>query len=265
MKIILLLFLAMPCLAEIKEWDTTLYIVNDPSITVAWDCNLPEARTTSHYDVYITMEDKEPNTTYQVGTTTECQMIIPQPRAGHFFITVNACNFTACQGATSKNDQITTKGFTKGWRIYWKVAPPIPIDRHLEPVIKDPITGRIIVPVGGFRSGIPAPPANIRLIKQDQTCNTAGLKEGMWFHSNNPEKNIIGLVAMVQTDWQWRIIKHYIFPQGQLTEWIHMYFRFVDLGLNPCVRNDVLFRYEMADNSISYNSFMECYGIGCFY
>lgn len=126
MKIILIILLPLISMAY-EKWDTDMYIISDRSITVSWACNTFEAGIITHYDVSIVWEDK--NQEYPVGTTdvNTCQMVIPQPRAGHFYVKVCSCNYSDCTCATSKDDQLTTAGgYTRGWRLYWKLQPPGP-------------------------------------------------------------------------------------------------------------------------------------------
>lgn len=139
---------------------------------------------------------------------------------------------------------------------------PLLVSAHLEPVVKD-ANGKIIVPKNGFRSGIPAVPMNIKLVQVEQQCDTSELIEGRWMDSNNPEMNIAGLVAFTQVEGQWKFARYYIFPMAPVTDWLHMWIRYQDLGLNPCIPNKVLFRYLQTDGVVSYNSYMTCYGVGC--
>jgi len=288
MKITLLIFLliAFPVLS--KQWEGILYEIDSPTITVEWECN---TSITSHYDVSIYWEDHFLE--YPLPSTTECRAEIPKPRSGHFSVMVRACNITDCSvWANSGNDSIVSAGFQKAWRLFWKVTPPEPPvvvkepmkDRHLEPILKD-INGKIIVPPGGFKAGIPAAPSRIRLVQQaPPSCDISNLKEGMFFDSNNPDKNITGVIAILrQTNEQGffteKILQYYLFPKplwvyhepgtvnlGQ-EDWLHLYFRFADWNLDPCVPNgnSVFFRYVMLNNEISYNSYMVCFGTYCQY
>lgn len=106
---------------------------SDDKITVAWD---PSDGAVG-YEVKLVMDDKTPVTEYALGRTSETQITIMRPRAGHFTAYVRAYKDAVCQAppcdpprlystwSESTDEAVgTVDGQPMGWWIYFKVPPP---------------------------------------------------------------------------------------------------------------------------------------------
>ena len=255
-SIFVLFFTFLSFASQYASWEGIEYTISDPSITVEWDC----APNAVHYDVSIVME-ANPETEYPLPTVTECKTTINQPRSGHFFIKVQACNNTECSGwYDSRNDSTATSGYQKGWKIYWKLQPPGPpiIIKHVISLPKDN-QGNIIIPAGGLKAGWTGKVSRIRLVQATSTCDTSHLKDGFYYNSNNPSLDMLGLLVFANS----KIVQYYLFPEGQRSDWIHLYIKFAQLNLNPCVPNNVSVQSVTTSGISEYLSNPVCYGVGC--
>jgi len=100
--------------------DGVEYVKTD-DITFAWDGDPAATR----YEVIATWIDPTNEFEYDLGETTETQIIISRPRTGHFMFKVRACNTTCSEWSESTDPTVATvDGQPKGWWVFWKVPPP---------------------------------------------------------------------------------------------------------------------------------------------
>lgn len=146
------LFVSSPALGQGVEYVGNMrlqgweYMTSSGSVTLQWDVvtGIPDV----WYEIRVIMFDKEPNTTYAAGITSETSILILRPRSGHFRFEVRACRYSDCHCEPDSNADPCTddrSGWAQstnpahgatdldgdgvyepmGWWVYWKTPPPI--------------------------------------------------------------------------------------------------------------------------------------------
>jgi len=117
--IALLLFVAFAAWgAVVCTWDGDMYVVEE-TVTFTWAPS-PDA---TYYKVQAVWIDPQMAVPYDIGTTTEDWIQVPAPRAGHFYLRVQACNDYGCsRWAETINPADTETG--KPFRLYFRLPRP---------------------------------------------------------------------------------------------------------------------------------------------
>lgn len=108
--------------------DTTIYwYETDETVTTGWDASAD----TAYYKVRANwIRGDTLMQTYDLGTTTNLEMVIPAPRAAVFVIGVQACNSSdECSSWAESNDPAyaTVDGQPKAWLLIFSLAGTGPI------------------------------------------------------------------------------------------------------------------------------------------
>lgn len=115
--VVLYLYLAN---AEIiHTWEGVMY-VSDSTITFAWD---PSAGATYYKVEALWIDPKSGPVVFDLGTTTETQMVINRPKVGHFYLRVKACNDENECSPWSESIDASKTQIGKPFRVYFKLPP----------------------------------------------------------------------------------------------------------------------------------------------
>ena len=100
-------------------WDGIMYVTED-QITIAWD----PVENAAWYEVQALWIDPSSGpVVYNLGKTTNTQMVITKIRSGHFVLAVRACNDVGCSEWSRTDDETKTQD-NKAIRIYFKLPAP---------------------------------------------------------------------------------------------------------------------------------------------
>lgn len=100
-----------------KTWDFLVYVLDTPTVKVAWD----PSEGATRYDWRLIWIDPSLEFEQLSGSVSGSPVEIPRPRSGHFRVEVRACNDAGCSDWAVS----TVSGYPKPWIVYWKLPPPV--------------------------------------------------------------------------------------------------------------------------------------------